>query len=118
MALRIQVTWAIVFADGICNVIRCSSRVLAGGCRAFSVVLCAAVPASASASNFGDLPSVLPVFGVGLCVSLVVAIIKARVPATDQSAARFSIGRLLGVFALGAFVSFLILIALFMTTFN
>ncbi|ANO52039.1 hypothetical protein BA177_13265 [Woeseia oceani] len=80
--------------------------------------MCAALPASASASNFGDLPSVLPVFWVGLCVSLVVAVIKSQVPATEQRAARFSVGRLLAVFAIGAFISFLILVASFVATFN
>lgn len=118
MASRIQETGAMVFADGVSNVNRCASRVPAVACRLFSYVFCAAVPASASASDFGDLPSVLPVFWVGLCVSLVVAIIKAQVPAMEQRAARFSVGRLLGVFVFGAFVSFLILIALFMTTFH
>lgn len=73
-------------------------------------------PVMALASNFGDLPSVLPVFWIGIIISIFVAIAKAMKPVEDSEERQFRISAYLLYQFLGVVLSFFLTVALWLST--
>lgn len=67
------------------------------------------------ASNFGNLPSVIPIFFIGFLISIGVAIAKATSPENKYKG--FNFGPFFGYFFLGTFISLIVTIILFSFTF-
>jgi hypothetical protein len=64
------------------------------------------------ASNFGDLPAVLPFFGLSLLVSFFVALAKSLVAIEGSSKRQFRPGRFFGFIALGFVAGFVLIVIL------
>lgn len=75
------------------------------------------LPSEVKASNFGDLPSVLPIFWLAVIASVVVAFWKARDATKQESEGRSSVGTFLGIVFAGLFASLILLVILFLFTF-
>jgi hypothetical protein len=69
------------------------------------------------ASNFGDLPKVLPVFWIGLFVSIIMAAGKASQQNTETGKTRFDIVMFLLYLLLGTFCSGVLLAILWVFSF-
>ncbi|WP_430461025.1 hypothetical protein ACQUQU_17630 [Thalassolituus sp. LLYu03] len=72
----------------------------------FLLLLC---PGVALASNFGDLPAVLPVFWLALIVSFFIAVSKASAPATERTDTDADAAPKKPGFDIGAFVLYQLL---------
>ncbi len=66
------------------------------------------IPCQAYASNFGDLPRVLPVLYIGLVASLFVALYKAMEHGERGELSKFNILIFMGTLSIGVLISFLL----------
>jgi len=73
-------------------------------------------PVMALGSNFGDLPSVLPVFWIAIIISIFVAIAKAMKPVENSEERKFRISTYLQYQFLGVVLSFFLTVALWLST--
>lgn len=71
---------------------------------------------SAFASNFGDLPAVLPVFFLGLAFSFAWAIWSADKAKSQDESSGFRWGVFFGVLVVGSLFSLVLLVAAFLLT--
>lgn len=74
------------------------------------------VPEIVFASNFGDLPRVLPAFWLALIASFVIAAIKSMKPTESSAQKRFSIGTYFLYQIIGIILSFVLIIVLWLFT--
>lgn len=74
------------------------------------------IPDTVWASNFGDLPSVLPFFWSAIIISFFVALAKSFVQVEGQSSKQFRPARFIGYLILGVVCSFVLIVVLWLST--